>query len=92
MIKSIHPFPARMAPELAIDGLKKLKHPGVVLDPMVGSGVVVRQASKMGHRAIGFDIDPLTVLMTKVWTTPVEDKGGTLVMEPYPELRIKFRY
>jgi hypothetical protein len=73
MIKSIHPFPARMAPELAIDGLKKLKHPGVVLDPMVGSGVVVRQASKMGHQAIGFDIDPLAVLMTKVWTTPVDD-------------------
>lgn len=75
MIKSIHPFPARMAPELAIDGLKKLKHPSVVLDPMVGSGVVVRQALKMGHRAIGFDIDPLAVLMTKVWTTPVEDKA-----------------
>ena len=73
MIKPIHPFPARMAPDLAIAGLKELKHQSVVLDPMAGSGTVVRQASALGHRASGFDMDPLAVLMTKVWTTPVND-------------------
>jgi SAM-dependent methyltransferase len=62
-----------MAPELAIAGLKKLERQGVVLDPMAGSGTVIRQASDFGHRAIGFDMDPLAVLMTKVWTTPVND-------------------
>ena len=74
-MRHIHPFPARMAPELAIAGLKELKNKGVVLDPMVGSGTVVRQASDLGHRAIGFDTDPLAVLMTKVWTTPIDTKA-----------------
>ncbi len=63
-----------MAPELAIVGLKGVKRRGVVLDPMVGSGMVVRQASELGYRAIGFDMDPLAVLMTKVWTTFVADE------------------
>jgi hypothetical protein len=27
----------------------------------------------LGHRAIGFDVDPLAVLMARVWTTPVSD-------------------
>lgn len=62
-----------MAPDLALAGLKELKSQGVVLDPMAGSGTVVRQASALGHRAIGFDMDPLAVLMTRVWTTPVND-------------------
>ncbi len=61
-----------MAPELALTELRRLRTPGVVLDPMVGSGTVVRQASQLGHRAQGFDLDPLAVLMSKVWTTPVD--------------------
>ena len=36
---------------------------------MCGSGVVVRLALLSGRRALGFDIDPLAVLMSKVWTT-----------------------
>jgi hypothetical protein len=73
VIRSIHPFPARMAPDLAIAELKELGPEKVVLDPMAGSGTVVRQACELGHRAIGFDTDPLAVLMTRVWTTPVDD-------------------
>jgi SAM-dependent methyltransferase len=72
MIKSVHPFPARMGPDLAIDRLKRIKRPSVVLDPMVGSGTVLRHATELGHSAIGRDLDPLAILMTKVWTTPIE--------------------
>lgn len=43
------------------------------MDPMAGSGTVLRQASDLGHQAIGFDMDPLAVLMGRVWTTPVPD-------------------
>ena len=74
MIRSIHPFPARMAPELALEKLGELKSPGLILDPMAGSGTVLRQATDLGHRAVGFDMDPLAVLMTRVWTTAVEEK------------------
>lgn len=35
---------------------------------MCGSGVVVRQSALLGHKARGFDVDPLAVLMSRVWT------------------------
>lgn len=72
MSRSLHPFPARMAPELAIGELQCLRGKRLVLDPMAGSGTVLREASDRGHRAIGYDVDPLAVLMAKVWTTPVD--------------------
>jgi len=67
-MRPIHPFPARMAPDTVADWLKGLSDGAHVLDPMCGSGVVVRQSALLGHHAIGFDIDPLAVLMSKVWT------------------------
>ena len=36
----IHPFPARMAPGIALDALGQSKTPLRVLDPMAGSGTV----------------------------------------------------
>jgi DNA modification methylase len=68
----IHPFPARMAPELALRHAKSLAPQSVVLDPMVGSGTTLRFAADHGHHGIGFDVDPLAVLMTRVWTTPLD--------------------
>ena len=73
MPATIHPFPARMAPELALQALEQITAGGVVVDPMMGSGTVIRQAGDLGLQAIGFDLDPLAVLMSRVWTTPVED-------------------
>ena len=73
MIATIHPFAARMAPELALQALELVPEDGIVVDPMMGSGTVIRQASDLGLTAIGFDVDPLAVLMSRVWTTPVDD-------------------
>ncbi len=74
-MKQIHPFPARMAPDLALERLGCIGGRSRVLDPMAGSGVVLRQAMELGHEAIGFDLDPLAVLMARVWTTPVSDES-----------------
>ena len=46
-----------------------------VLDPMAGPGVVLRHAIDLRHQAMGFDLDPLAVLMARVWTTPIS-KGN----------------
>lgn len=35
---------------------------------MCGSGVVLRIASELGHESVGYDVDPLAVLMSRVWT------------------------
>ncbi|TSJ60811.1 site-specific DNA-methyltransferase [Starkeya sp. 3C] len=72
-VRSIHPFPARMAPDLALVSMEDLPAGSVVLDPMVGSGTVVRHATELGHEALGFDMDPLAVLMSRAWTTSVSD-------------------
>ena len=57
-----------MAPEIALECVKQLQKRAVVLDPMVGSGTVIRQAAKLGRTSIGFDLDPLAVLMSRVAT------------------------
>lgn len=68
---SVHPFPARMAPDLALKVVAERDRCLRVLDPMAGSGTVLAIARARGHHAIGVDIDPLAVLIARVWTTPV---------------------
>jgi len=70
--RSIHPFPARMAPDIALQAIKSLSKGAIVLDPMVGSGTVLRTAIDSGHPAKGFDVDPLAVLISKVRLTPID--------------------
>ncbi len=69
---SVHPFPARMAPTIALEVLENSKRPLRILDPMMGSGTVIALARANGHQARGIDIDPLAVLLSKVWTTAVD--------------------
>ena len=71
---TIHPFPARMAPELAQDALELVPSGGRVLDPMCGSGTVLRAAVEKGLDCIGVDIDPLAVMMATAWTTASETR------------------
>lgn len=68
----IHPFPARMAPGIALEALGEGKTPLRVLDPMSGSGTVLAVARASGHRAFGIDLDPLAVLLAKVWTGTID--------------------
>ena len=68
----IHPFPARMAPELTCRSLRMVPNDGRILDPMCGSGTVVRAAVESGFQCVGIDIDPLAVLIARAWTTPLD--------------------
>src|SRR5258707_2220037 len=70
----VHPFPARMAPGIALDVLDEAGKSIRVLDPMMGSGTVLALARAQGHRAVGVDIDPLAVLLTRVWTTSIKQR------------------
>ena len=74
-LSTIHPFPARMAPELARRPLESLHKGGRVIDPMCGSGTVMRFAVEAGVPCVGIDIDPLSTLMAKVWTTRLDVAG-----------------
>lgn len=70
----IHPFPARMAPGVALNALSSAQKPLRVLDPMMGSGTVLAMARAHGHYAIGVDVDPLAVLLARVWTTAADQE------------------
>lgn len=68
--RTIHPFPARMAPAIATDWIPSASAVGqlTIADPMCGSGTVLTAALQRGHRAVGVDMDPLAVLMSEVAT------------------------
>lgn len=80
-MKHVHPFPARMAPEIALDELSTLKGNAVVLDPMSGSGMVLAQAAKLGLQAYGVDLDPLAKLISSVGATPVSTLSVTRALD-----------
>jgi SAM-dependent methyltransferase len=70
--EAVHPFPARMAPNVAGDFLENIGRAKCVLDPMMGSGTVLALARRYDHRAFGVDLDPLAVLISRVWTTAID--------------------
>lgn len=67
----VHPFPARMAPELALERLPDPEPRRHVLDPMMGSGTIPVLAGVAGHLATGFDLDPLALLIARTWGQPL---------------------
>lgn len=81
----VHPFPARMAPDVALQKIHELTQDGaVVLDPMCGSGTVPRLALLEGRQALASDVDPLAVLITRTackpsWSTDLAARARAAV-------------
>lgn len=98
--ESVHPFPARMAPDIALAAMPESGKQLRILDPMMGSGTVLALARSKLHKAIGIDIDPLAVLIAKVWTTTIDRKrvryAAAAVLlrarEIFPELATRNAY
>lgn len=62
----IHPFPARMPLSVASHLIAATTKPrATVLDPMAGSGTTLIAARRLGRLAVGFDLDPLAVLVAR---------------------------
>ena len=69
---AMHLYPARMHPEIAKRLIKKYASSDtIVFDPFMGSGGVLLEAVLRGHDAVGLDINPFAVLLSKVKTTPI---------------------
>jgi DNA modification methylase len=70
---NFHAFPAKFPPQLPAIFINQLTKPGeIVLDPMQGSGTTVLEAYLSGRRGLGFDIDPLSIIITRVKTTQLD--------------------
>ena len=67
-----HIYPAMMIPQVARSLMEEYKPEGrfeLLLDPYMGSGTSLVEASILGVNSIGTDLNPLARLMAKVKTT-----------------------
>ncbi|OWY20035.1 hypothetical protein C7N43_24600 [Sphingobacteriales bacterium UPWRP_1] len=61
-----HPFPAKFPPALPDLFIQNLTSPGdMVLDPMAGSCTTLLESMRLNRNAVGFDIDPLSLILGK---------------------------
>ena len=68
-----HRYPAKFIPQLASRIIKENSDVGdLVCDPFMGSGTTLIEAIINGRRAYGTDINPVSVLISKAKTTPIE--------------------
>lgn len=71
-IHGIHSYPAMMPAVVARRLILELTEKGdMVFDPFCGSGTVLAEAAVLQRRAVGYDINPLALLVAKVKTTPL---------------------
>ena len=68
----LYRYPARFAPEFVRAAIESFSKPGdLVVDPFVGGGTSAVEALALGRRFAGFDINPISTLLTNVKTTPL---------------------
>jgi DNA modification methylase len=68
-VHSFHPYPARFIPQIPAAFIRELSEPGqTVFDPFCGAGTTLVEATLQGRNAIGNDLNPLAVLMSRVKT------------------------
>lgn len=69
---TFHKYPAKFIPHIPRWAIKFVsKDKLLVIDPFCGSGTTNLEAFLLGYPSIGFDIDPLALLISKVKITPI---------------------
>lgn len=73
----IYPYKGKFHPQMirALMNIIKLRPGEILLDPFVGSGTSVLEAQVLGINAVGIDVSPLCVLISKVKTKSVDAIG-----------------
>lgn len=63
----IHEYRGKFFPQLvkALINMADIKRSGVIADPMCGSGTTLVEGVLAGHKALGLDYNPLSVLMAR---------------------------
>ena len=97
---SFHPYPARFIPQIPLTLIKLFTSKNeIVLDPFCGGGTTLVEATLNNRKAIGNDLNPLAVLISKVKTTLISQNkfrllnDRLLLMQKYTDLdRNKINY
>ena len=81
----IHPYPAMLHPLLVNHLIDTYAGNGdVVFDPFCGSGVTLVQAGVNGYESVGFDLNPMALLITRAKTATYRRKK---LLEEFNDLR-----
>lgn len=69
-----HRYPAKFIPQIVRKLIKDYapNNTQVVCDPFGGCGTTLVEAKLLGHKSIGFDINPIAKLITQTKTTPIK--------------------
>ena len=81
----VHPYPAMLHPLLVnflIDMYAKKRD--VIFDPFCGSGVTLLQSGINGHESVGFDINPMALLIARAKTQTYKKKK---LLEEFEDLK-----
>jgi DNA modification methylase len=77
---ALHPYPAKFIPHIPRELIQAYSQPGErVWDPMCGSGTAIVEAALAGRDALGGDLNPIAVLVSKAKTTPLEPGSAELL-------------
>src|SRR3989344_2778545 len=69
-LTSLHPYPARFIPKIprtlleSLDTRKDLN----ILDPFAGCGTTLYEGLEEGNKVVGVDVNPLAILLQRVYT------------------------
>ena len=81
-VHGLHLYPARMIPQIASRLIKENSSEGqTVLDPFCGSGSVLAEALILSRNAIGIDINPLAIMLSRAKTSPILPNSLALVFD-----------
>lgn len=79
---ALYRYPARFSPRFAASCIQTLSRPGeVVLDPYMGGGTTVVEAMVQGRRAIGSDINSLSVFIARAKTTTLSSTEQSAIVQ-----------
>jgi DNA methylase len=72
-VHGFHSYPARLHPGTAARLIEALAPPGrQVADPFCGCGTVLIEARRLGRSALGLDLNPLAVRLTRFKAQPLD--------------------
>jgi DNA modification methylase len=87
----IHPYTAKFIPQIPariIEECSNERH--TVLDPFCGSGTTLLEAYLKGRNSIGFDVNPIAYLISRVKTTRLLKEDWADVQSALAEIKSKF--
>jgi hypothetical protein len=87
-VHGFHTYPARMHPVTAARLVQVVSGEGAtLLDPFCGSGTVLVEAMIAGRGALGTDLNPLAVRLSRLKTTIVDDAACARIVSAAHEIR-----